>query len=99
MATEKIVSLQESRSLKEARILAHDYYAALILDGWGPYRILEEHGFEPHKAKHIIPLNGEISGGYLTEPYVIECVAQYIASGGELVTFSSWASSLPFSYQ
>ncbi len=83
MATEKIVSLQESRSLKEARIQAHDYYAALILDGWGPYRILEEHGFKPHKAKHIIPLNGEISGGYLTEPYVIECLAQYLAAGNE----------------
>ena len=83
MATEKIVSLQETRSLNEARLVAHDYYAALILNGWGPYRILEEHGFKPHKAKHVIPLNGEISGGYLTEPYVIECLAQYLAAGNE----------------
>ena len=83
MATGKIVLLQESRSLKDARIVAPDYYAALILIGWGPYRILEEHGFKPHKAKHIIPLNGEISGGYLTEPYVIECLAQYLAAGGK----------------
>ena len=89
MATEKIVSLQESRSLKDARIVAPDYYAALILIGWGPYRILEEHGFKPHKAKHIIPLNGEISGGYLTEPYVIECLAQHLAAGGEPVTCAS----------
>ena len=89
MATEKIVSLRESRSLKDARIVAPDYYAALILIGWGPYRILEEHGFKPHKAKHIIPLHGEISGGYFTEPYVIECLAQYLAAGGEPVTCAS----------
>jgi len=85
MAQQKIVSIKSKNkiSLAQARTVASDYYAALILEGWGPYRILEEHGFEPQKAKHIIPLNGEISGGYLTEPYVIECLAQYLAAGGE----------------
>ena len=40
MATEKIVLLQESRSLKEARILAHEYYAAVILNSLESLNIL-----------------------------------------------------------
>ena len=84
MATEKIVSLQESRSLKDARIVAPDYYAGLILLGWGPFRILEHHGFEPLKPKHVVSLTD--ASAYTTEAHVIECLAQYIASGGELVT-------------
>ena len=80
----KVVSLREHIDIKEARLVAPDYYAGLILLGWGPFRILEHHGFEPLKPKHIVSLTD--SSAYTTEAHVIECLAQYIASGGELVT-------------
>ena len=68
---------------QEARLVASDYYAGLTLNGWGLFRMIEAHGFQPMKAKHIIPLDGHTSYGYLTEAYVIECLAMYLAAGGE----------------
>ena len=79
----KVVSLKAHIDIKEARLVAPNYYAGLILLGWGPFRILEHHGFEPLKAKYVVPLC-DLSG-YTTEAHIIECLAQYIASGGELV--------------
>jgi hypothetical protein len=80
----KVVSLKKHIDIQEARLVAHDYYAALILSGWGLFRILEHHGFEPLKPKHVVSLTD--ASAYTTEAHVIECLAQYIASGGELVT-------------
>lgn len=80
-----VVYLKDKVLIEEARVVARDYYTALILEGWGLYRILKEHGYEPHRAKYIIPLNGEEKGWYTSEPHVIECLTHYIASGGELV--------------
>ena len=80
----KVVSLREHIDIKEARLVAPDYYAALILSGWGLFRILEHHGFEPMKPKHVVSLTD--ASAYTTEAHVIECLAQYIATGGELVT-------------
>jgi len=79
----KVVSLKAHIDIKEARLVAPNYYAGLILLGWGPFRILEHHGFEPLKANHVVPLCD--SAGYTTEAHIIECLAQYIASGRELV--------------
>ena len=78
-----VVQLKNKVLIEEARVVARDYYAALILEGWGLYRILKEHGYEPHRAKYIIPLNGEEKGWYASEPHVIECLAHYISNGGE----------------
>ena len=78
-----VVQLKNKVLIKEARVEARDYYAALILEGWGLYRILKEHGYEPHRAKYIIPLNEEEKGWYVSEPHVIECLAHYISNGGE----------------
>ncbi len=78
-----VVQLKNKVLIEEARVVARDYYAALILEGWGLYRILKEHGYEPHKAKYIIPLKGEEKGWYASEPHVIECLAHYISNGGE----------------
>ena len=80
-----VVQLKDKVLIEEARVVAKGYYTALILEGWGLYRILKEHGYELHRAKYIIPLNGEEKGWYTSEPHVIECLAHYIASGGELV--------------
>ena len=80
----KVVSLKKHIDILEARLVAPDYYAALILLGWGLFRILEHHGFEPLKPKHVVSLTD--ASAYTTEAHVIECLAQYIASGGELVT-------------
>jgi|TARA_R100000329_G_scaffold46824_2_gene43721 hypothetical protein len=80
----KVVSLKKHIDIQEARLVAPDYYAALILSGWGLFRILEHHGFEPLKPKHVVSLTD--ASAYTTEAHVIECLAQYIASGGELVT-------------
>ncbi len=81
----KVVSLKKHIDIKEARLVAPDYYAALILSGWGLFRILEHHGFEPLKPKHVVSLTD--ASAYTTEAHVIECLAQYIATGGELVTW------------
>ena len=80
----KVVSLKKHIDIQEARLVAPDYHAALILSGWGLFRILEHHGFEPLKPKHVVSLTD--ASAYTTEAHVIECLAQYIASGGELVT-------------
>ena len=80
-----VVYLKDKVLIEEARVVARDYYTALILEGWGLYRILKEHGYEPHRAKYIIPLNGEEKGWYTSEPHVIECLTHYIASGGEFM--------------
>tara|TARA_R100001082_G_scaffold109755_1_gene87699 strand:+ start:4119 stop:4394 length:276 start_codon:yes stop_codon:yes gene_type:complete len=80
----KVVSLKARIDIQEARIIAPDYYAGLILLGWGLFKILEHHGFEPLKPKHVVSLTD--ASAYTTEAHVIECLAQYIASGGELVT-------------
>ena len=78
-----VVYLKDKVLIEEARVVARDYYTALILEGWGLYRILKEHGYEPHRAKYIIPLNGEEKGWYTSEPHVLECLAHYISNGGE----------------
>ena len=78
-----VVHLKDKVLIEEARVVARDYYTALILEGWGLYRILKEHGYEPHRAKYIIPLNGEEKGWYTSEPHVIECLTHYISNGGE----------------
>ena len=78
-----VVQLKNKVLIEEARVVARDYYAALIHEGWGLYRILKEHGYEPPRAKYIIPLNGEEKGLYTSEPHVIECLAHYISNGGE----------------
>tara|TARA_R110001583_G_C5513685_1_gene396952 strand:- start:474 stop:764 length:291 start_codon:yes stop_codon:yes gene_type:complete len=85
MAQDNVVLLKNGNqtSLAEARLVASDYYAGLTLNGWGLFRMIEAHGFQPMKAKHIIPLDGHTSYGYLTEAYVIECLAIYLAAGGE----------------
>jgi hypothetical protein len=85
MAQDNVVLLKNGNqtSLTEARLVAGDYYAGLTLNGWGLFRMIEAHGFQPMKAKHIIPLDGHTSYGYLTEAYVIECLAIYLAAGGE----------------
>lgn len=85
MAQDNVVLLKNGNqtSLAEARLVASDYYAGLTLNGWGLFRMIEAHGFQPMKAKHIIPLDGHTSYGYLTEAYVIECLAMYLAAGGE----------------
>ena len=85
MAQDNVVLLKNGNqtSLTEARLVAGDYYAGLTLSGWGLFRMIEAHGFQPMKAKHIIPLDGHTSYGYLTEAYVIECLAIYLAAGGE----------------
>jgi hypothetical protein len=85
MAQDNVVLLKNGNqtSLAEARLAASDYYAGLTLDGWGLFRMIEAHGFQPMKAKHIIPLDGHTSYGYLTEAYVIECLTEYLAAGGE----------------
>jgi len=85
MAQDNVVLLKNGNqtSLAEARLVASDYYAGLTLNGWGLFRMIEAHGFQPLKAKHIIPLDGHTSYGYLTEAYVIECLAIYLAAGGE----------------
>ena len=88
MAQDNVVLLKNGNqtSLAEARLVASDYYAGLTLSGWGLFRMIEAHGFQPMKAKHIIPLDGHTSYGYLTEAYVIECLAIYLAAGGEPLT-------------
>jgi len=85
MAQDNVVLLKNGNqtSLAEARLVASDYYAGLTLNGWGLFRMIEAHGFQPMKAKHIIPIDGHTSYGYLTEAYVIECLAMYLAAGGD----------------
>lgn len=82
MAQEKVVQLSviNDRQRQEAREIAYDYYIHLIKNGWGLFRILEEHGYESHQPNYIPSIEKEKSG-YLTEPYVIECLAQYILDG------------------
>lgn len=82
MAQEKVVQLSvtNDRQRQEAREIAYDYYIDLINNGWGLFRILEEHGYESHQPKYIPTIEKEKSG-WLTEPYVIDCLAQYILDG------------------
>jgi hypothetical protein len=82
MAQEKVVQLSvtNDRQRQEAREVAYDYYIHLINNGWGLFRILEEHGYESHQPKYIPSIEKEKSG-WLTEPYVIDCLAQYILDG------------------
>lgn len=82
MAQEKVVQLSvtNDRQRQEAREIAYDYYIYLINNGWGLFRILEEHGYESHQPKYIPSIEKEKSG-WLTEPYVIDCLAQYILDG------------------
>ena len=79
MAQEKVVQLSvtNDRQRQEATEIAYDYYIHLINNGWGLFRILEEHGYESHQPKYIQSIEKEKSG-WLTEPYVIDCLAQYI---------------------
>ena len=64
----------------EARQIAKEYYDFLISQGWGMFRIGEEHGLTP-----IYPQGHGIGEGVWTEDWMLDRLADYLYEGKEIL--------------